>query len=138
MYNNYFYYKGKRYYVGTTMKLRDEKRQYFKFHDYMQFSRSDNNGMCYFHSFYDIFEHKIPQDSIEEYIEFIQNAIYEPQNENYTIPLKYIDGIGEATVWYILIMIGAIFIKGFANVLGTWIMATWIFVSWLKKKANGR
>lgn len=137
----YFSFKGHNYGVGTVVKVCQKHQDKFDFYSYVIFDKCNFENETYrFRSRCSVWDrYDIPKDKLEEYIEQItqpceidNQVCFSPKVEE-----DYIEGIASAWIWYILIMIGAIFLKGIGNMLGVWIIASVIFFSWRSKKKNG-
>ena len=138
MNQNYFIYNGKQYFIGTIIEINTTYQSYCGFHSKLQFQGYNTiDNLYYFSSLYDSWEiYKFSYSQVSLYIEKI--LITESLRfNNKTTKSEYIDGIISAWIWYILIMIGALFFKGIGNILITWIFTSWIFFTWRYKKING-
>ena len=138
MEKNYFNYNGRPHYIGTLVKINDNHKQHCGFYTTLKFTGYDINDNSYcFSSLYDMWKiYKFSNEEISMYIETILeegNCITEKKKMN----PQYIEGIVSAWIWYILIMLFALFFKGTANILITWIAATFIFFRWRYNKING-
>lgn len=138
---NHFYFKNNNYGKGTVVKVYEKHQEKFKFYSNLVFEECDNqNNLCYFRSLYNNWDSfSIPQNQLEEYVEDIiepHNCMIRADALNKANP-KYIEGITSGWIWYILIMIFGLFLKGPINMILTWTVASIIFFSWRYKKING-
>jgi hypothetical protein len=81
-------------------------------------------------------------DISEEQLENVVEKIIKPYTTNSNMcskaeSLKYTEGIVSAWIWYLLIMLFAIFLKGIENIIGIQLLATFVFWTWRNKKLNG-
>lgn len=138
---SFFCFQGNNYGKGTVIKIYEKHQDEFKFYSTLVFEGCDNqNGVCYFRALcnsWDRFE--ILECQLSEYIEMIIEAydICIQTKPSPKVSEDYIEGIASAWIWYILIMIFGLFLKGPINMIGTWILASIIFFSWRHKKMNG-
>lgn len=138
MIKNYFMFKGRRYYIGTLIKINENQKENFNYYSIVEFIQyDDNNNLYCFNSPYEPLRmFKITDEQISIYIkEIINGVIDNPANNNKTEP-KYIDGMFNAWIWYILVMFFALFIKGIYNTIILWITASIIFFRWRNNKIN--
>ena len=136
----YFKFKGNSYYEGTIVKIYDDKQKEIEFNRYLKFYKFDHEQNKYkFHSIWSCWEsYAFSIEELESYIESIETACTHDMLEKKSkVEPKYIDGIATAWTWYILIMLGALFIKGIIGKILTQIIATWIFTTWRAKKMRG-
>ena len=140
MKKNYFTYNGVRYYPGTIVELKEERKKDFGFCSYMKFSRYDDDSNKYcFTSLHDIWkQYFVFEDQIQICVNSILKTNLMPESTNEKIEPKYIDGIVEAWTWYIIIMFFALFIKGIGNTILIWVLTSIIFFNWRYNKINGK
>lgn len=133
-----FIFNNKFYYPGTIVKIKKEWEQYFQFNTVLQFTGYiiDERAYC-FSTLQDRWRiYKLSSEQVSEYIEdVLKESLKECDNK--IVNTEYIDGIVSAWIWYILIMLFALFFKGAENVIMTWCLATFIFFSWRHKKIKG-
>lgn len=139
--NNYFCFKNNKYGKGTVVQVREECKEKFKFYSHLVFEEYDNKNKLYcFKSLYDKWDSfEIPRSQIAEYIEQIAKPQYNiAQNDSPNkVNPNYIEGIVSAWIWYILIMIFGLFLKGPILTITVWTIASIMFFSWRHKKING-
>lgn len=138
MNESYFILNNKRYYVGTIIKIKKDKKKMFNYSSMLNFYGYDSKENVYcFTDIYDMLAvYRLSHEQISECVDNVLSEKLIPKNTQKKLEIKYINGIVECCTWYVLIMFGAIFIKGFENVLVTWIAATIIFFTWINNKVN--
>lgn len=139
--NNSFGYKGKTYYVGSIVRLYQNVSLNYKCITTLKFVEYDKQvQLYYFESLYNCWDRfAMTKEQVESDIEEIV-VPYTVDNLKIQSPYvepQCIDGIVSAVIWYILIMLFAMFLKGAWNVIGTQIVASIIFWRWFYKKRNG-
>ena len=141
MNNNYFYFNKKKYYAGTIVKIKEESQQYVGFLSTLQFINCDvENDLYNFVSLHDKWKrYVLTKKQLESYIEYVTKSYVDTMQYNQTnkIDPKYIDGIVSAWIWYILIMVFALFLKGIVNTVVLWLISTVVFLNWRHNKING-
>lgn len=137
-----FIFRCSSYGIGTIVRIHANEQNKFNYNTMLCFKGIDHkNGLYRFESLYDNWQsYCLTEEEIAQYIvEIIQpcgtNNI--EISENKKADQDYIEGMLSAWIWYILIMIGAMFIKGFINIIGLQIAASIIFWSWRLKKIKG-
>lgn len=137
MNKNYFIFNNKQYFPETLIQIKTECRKDFGFYSILKFIRYNNdNNLYYFSSLFDKWHYyKLTYQELLDCIDKVQAEGLPIQTSK--LNPAYVDGIVEAWVWYILIMIFAVFVKGIGETLIVWIVATIIFFQWRYKKING-
>lgn len=137
--NNYFYFNGHVYESGTIVQLREECRQNFHYHSYLIFDTYDSKTQTYnFHSLYNCWDKcQIPARQFNHVIKSVTPSNSFNNQSSYKIEEKYVNGIVSAWIWYILIMLLGLFLKGPDNVILTWVAASVIFFTWRYRQMNG-
>lgn len=137
---DYFVFNNKRYYVGTIIEIKQNKKSMFGFYSIVKFVQHDSaNNMYYFTSLDDIWKkYKISEEQLADCIEDISSSVTMQQTTNKTLDPRYIDGIVDAWIWYILIIFFAFFFNGIENKIIAWIVASIVFFNWRNEKINGR
>lgn len=138
----YFYFNGEQYGNGTIVKIHQDKRDRFDYYTNIIFKGYNYNddNLYHFGSLYDKWkDYCITQDELYLYIEKIEKACSSLplQNAFEKIHPSNIEGIVAAWMWYIFIMIFAVFINGIISTIITWVIASYIFWKWRNKKING-
>lgn len=133
-----FVFNGRIYYPGTVIKVKEIYKHLFKFNSMLRFTGYIISEKTYcFSSLHDGWEvYKLSNDQISKYFESILTEGIIKDDNKRTDP-KYIDGIVSAWIWYILVMVFALFFKGAGNVIMTWCLATFIFFRWRNRKIKG-
>lgn len=136
---NYFNYHGKRYNIGTIVKINENGKKYCGFNSTLKFTGYNISDDLYcFSSIYDMWKvYKLSNNQIGLYVDDILVECRCKVNDHKKSYAKYIDGIVSAWIWYIIIMFFALFLKGIENILLTWIVSTFIFFRWRHQKMNG-
>ena len=137
---SYFYFKGSFYEKGSLVHIHEKYKKDFKFCSCLVFEGYDEKtGVCCCHSMLSCWEkYEIPVDKLNDIIEDVTPA-YKSKNNNSSSKIedKYIEGMISAWIWYILIMVFALFAKDPGAKIYTWIAASFIFFYWRHKKKNG-
>lgn len=138
----HFYFNGEQYGNGTIVKIYQDKRDRFDYYTNIIFKgySCNNDNLYHFGSLCDKWEeYCITQDELQLYIEKIEKACYDipAQNTFEKIHPSNIEGIVAAWMWYIFIMIFAVFINGIINTIVTWVIASYVFWTWRNNKING-
>lgn len=133
-----FIFNGRSYYVGAKVKIKEEYIQHCRFNSILQFTGYiiDENVYC-FSSVQNHWEvYRWSSEQVSLYIDAVLiNGVAEHGSER--TDAKYIDGIVSAWMWYIFIMVFALFFNGVENIIITWCVATFIFFQWKNKKIKG-
>jgi hypothetical protein len=141
MNKNYFHFNGNQYYTGTVVAIKEEAKQHVGFCSMLKFvDYNIENDLCNFVSLYDTWHsYTLTDEQLKLYIEYVAKAYVATTRyeQTHKVEPKYIDGIVSAWIWYILIMIFALFLKGIENVIGLWSLASIVFWSWRCNKMNG-
>lgn len=139
MEENCFIFNNVQYYPGTLVEIKDELRKKLHSYSILRFSGyNEETKLYYFTSKNNIMEiYKITETQLRLYIIEIRYAVVMQKNVKQKLDPRYIAGIVDAWIWYILVMFFAIFIKGAHNTITLWIVATCIFFNWRKRKMNG-
>lgn len=136
---NCFYFNGKIYGIGTIIEIREEYNMNFKFHSILKFERYNMETNTYqfvaIGNGWDVFY--IPTKDLTKYIQSITSASYDFYDDNKKTDPRCIEGITSAWIWYIIIMIFGLFIKGVGSKIIILVVASIIFFSWRNKKING-
>lgn len=135
-----FNYKGNIYYSGTIIKIYNDKANKFNFNKYLQFSEFDNIKNKYkFYTLYDCWTiFYLSKEELEVYIESVINTQSSDDSDIVELKLKDIDNIVPVLTWFILILIGSLFINGIINKIFIQIIAVCFFTIWIKNKKKGR
>lgn len=137
---NYFVFEGENYFTGTVVQIYAEHKDKFKFYSNIIFEEYDEeNDLCTFKSLYSSWDRfYIPYNKLGEYIEKIVEPYYLiPDVNGHKIKEDCVEGIISAWIWYILIMIFGLFLKGTITMVGIWIIASVVFFTWRYNKMNG-
>ena len=139
---HYFDFNGLRYKQGTVIKIYQNKRDKFDYYTNIIFKgySCNNDNLYHFGSLYDKWvDYCMTQEELQLYIEKIEQASYinDLEDDTTNIHPSHIEGIVNAWIWYIIIMIFAVFIKGIASTIIIWIISSCVFWSWRKNKMNG-
>lgn len=138
--SNYFYFRGNNYGKGTIVKIYEEHKEKFKFYSNLIFEKYDKeSGLYLFKSPYNRWENfNVSKDQIEEYIkEIVKPCCITQADTRQKVDPDYVEGMASAWIWYILIMVFGLFLKGPVSVIGIWTLASVVFFSWRHKKMNG-
>lgn len=138
--NGMLLFQNKLYAQGTVVKIYEKYKEKFKFNSYIVFVKYDSQNKLYcftsLHNSWDTFH--IPQDQLYVYIECIFAPCFTNKLETCSkAKPQYIEGIVSAWIWYILIMVFALFLAGVENVIMVWILASVVFFNWRRRKING-
>lgn len=135
-----FIFNGVRYYTGTIVKIKENEQKNLGYHSRLVFKRyNEANELYRFASLYDIWErYELSKEQILHCVESIDRPLVVLVTKEQKLDPRYIDGIVSAWIWYILIMVFALFIKGFWNTIILWAISTITFFKWRNDKINGR
>lgn len=136
---SYFNFKGNIYCSGTVVKIYDDKINKFNFSRYLKFSQFDENENKYkFHYINNCFEkYSLSEDELKVYIESIVTAYAPSLPKESNVESKDIDGIIPAWTWFVLALIGSLFIQGIANKILIQVIAICLFTAWRENKKKG-
>lgn len=135
---NPFIFNDRPYYVGTIVSINEAWKHKVGFNSILKFVwyNSDEDAYC-FTTLQDNWNiYKLSNEQILMYVESILND-NKMEVKNQDINPQYIDGIVSAWIWYILIMLFAVFLQGVTNVILVWVIATIIFFNWRQNKIKG-
>ena len=133
-----FYYDGKLYTAGTWIAIKSEKRT--NFGNNVAFIYEGDNQITnahIFHAWGTTNKYEIRRSELQDLIEVI---LYVPENQEEKrgkMPAKYINGIVEAWICYILGMFAICFCADVVVKVFAWIVVSIIFFSWRNSKMKG-
>ena len=136
---DFFYFKGNVYSKGAIIQLKPEYKENFGFHSSLVFQQYDQqHDIYYFESMYDWSKiYKIEAKQLSTFVKDITPACRDIKGSSSKVKEDYIEGIVSAWIWYIVIMLFALFLKEPGTVIFTWISASFIFFRWRHIKLHG-